>query len=172
MLSRDVRWIATAAATAGIALAAAGSAQAANLVNTYKDWSLFKHEEAAKQICFAASQPKKMSPAGANRDSVFFYISAWPKDGVKSEVSIRLGYPIKSGSTVQVKVGARSFDLFAKDDKAFVADPNEELKLIDAMKRGSTMSVDATSQRGTQTSDDYSLIGISAALGGLAKACN
>lgn len=152
-------------------ITATGVAQAANLVGTYRDWTVFKHEESAKQICFAASQPKQMLPRGANRDSVFFYVSAWPKDGVKSEVSIRLGYPIKPGSTVEVSVGNRKFDLFAKDDKAFVADPTDELKLIEAMRRGSSMKVAATSTRGTRTTDSYSLMGVSAALSGLATSC-
>ena len=62
-------------------------------------------------------------------------------------------------------------DLFAKDDKAFVADPTEELKLIEAMKRGSSMKVDATSDSGSSTSDTYSLMGISAALRGLSDTC-
>lgn len=172
MLSRYARQIATAALTAGLAISTASTGHAASLVGTYKDWSLFKHEEASKQICFAASQPKQMSPDGANRDSVFFYVSAWPKDGVKSEVSVRLGYPIQSGSTVKVEIGGQSFDLFAKDDKAFVADPTEELKLIEAMRRGNVMNVAATSTRGTATTDSYSLSGVTAALNDLAKECN
>lgn len=146
-------------------------ANAANLVKSFRDWSVFSHEEAQKKICFAASQPKEMSPASAKRDAVFFYISAWPNDGVKSEVSVRLGYSIKPGSTVDVVVGGKKFELFAKDDKAFVANPQDELKLIDAMKRGSLMKVAATSSQGTQTTDNYSLMGISAALQGLDDTC-
>ena len=168
----DMRWI-RSAALAGAFVAVAGSAvSAASLVKTYRDWSLFSHDQSDKKICFAATQPKDSSPAGASREGVFFYISAWPKDGVKSEVSVRLGYQIQKGSTVKVRVGSSEFDLFAKDDKAFVADATEELKLIDAMKRGSSMKVQATSDAGSSTSDTYSLIGISAALRGLSNSCH
>jgi len=171
MLLPDSRWTVSTAFAAVILIAATSAASAANLVKTYRDWSLFTHDEAQTKICFAASQPKESTPADSKRDPAFFYISAWPQDGVKSEVSIRLGYPIKQGSTVVVDIGGSRFDLFAKDDKAFVADPTQELKLIEAMKRGSFMKVEATSERGTNTSDNYSLMGISAALQGLASEC-
>jgi invasion protein IalB len=167
----NTRWIRPAALAAAVIVATASAVSAATLVKTYRDWSLFSHEKSDNKICFAATQPKDSTPAGANREGVFFYVSAWPKDGVKSEVSVRLGYKIKQGSTVNIDIGGSGFDLFAKDDKAFVADPTEELKLIEAMKRGSTMKVEATSESGSSTSDTFSLLGISAALKGLADTC-
>lgn len=165
------RWTASTAIASAIFLAATSAASAANLVKTFRDWSLFSHEESQNKICFAASQPKESTPADSKRDPAFFYVSAWPKDGVKSEVSVRLGYPIKKGSTVTVNIGGSEFDLFAKDDKAFVADPTQELKLIEAMKRGSIMKVEAVSESGTSTADSYSLMGISNALEGLSAEC-
>ncbi|MEQ8824099.1 MAG: invasion associated locus B family protein [Filomicrobium sp.] len=167
----DTTWIRTAAIAGVFVVATGTAASAAQLVKTYRDWSVFSHEQSSKKICFAATQPKDTAPEGANRDGVFFYVSAWPKDGVKSEVSVRLGYKIQKGSTVTVSVGNASFDLFAKDDKAFVADATEELKLIEAMKRGSSMKVEATSDSGSSTADTYSLMGISAALKGLSATC-
>jgi invasion protein IalB len=167
----ELRWIRPAALAGAFVVAISSTVSAAVLVKTYRDWSLFSHDQQNTKICFAATQPKDSSPAGASREGVFFYVSAWPKDGVKSEISVRLGYQVKEGSTVKVSVGSSSFDLFAKDDKAFVADATEELKLIDAMKRGSSMKVDATSDAGSETSDTYSLFGISAALRGLSNTC-
>ena len=149
----------------------ASTASAVSLVKKHSAWSVYSHEASAQKICFAASKPKVTRPKGANRSAVFFYVSAWPNDGVKSEVSIRLGYPIKPGSTVQVKIGGKNFNLFAKDFNAFVADATEELKLIDAMRAGSTMTISGVSKRGTNTSDSYSLSGVTAALGTLAVAC-
>jgi hypothetical protein len=43
--------------------------------------------------------------------------------------------------------------------------------LVDALKAGSKMVVKGTSRRGTNTIDEYSLAGISAALDSVAKAC-
>lgn len=166
-----LRLIRSAALAGAFVVAISSTVSAAVLVKTYRDWSLFAHDKSETKICFAATQPKDSSPAGASREGVFFYVSAWPKDGIKTEISIRLGYQIKEGSTVRVSVGSNSFDLFAKDDNAFVADATDELKLIDAMKRGSSMKVDATSDAGSTTSDTYSLMGISAALRGLSNNC-
>ncbi|MEM9026912.1 MAG: invasion associated locus B family protein [Pseudomonadota bacterium] len=133
-------------------------------VSTFKDWKTFEHRGAPGDICFATSQPKETEPTGVSRESAYFYVSAWPSDGVKSEVSLKLGYAIKSDSTVTVEIGNARFSLFSKGDKAFVSDPNEELKLVNAMKRGSFMTVTATSDSGTQTKDTYSLLGVTAAI--------
>jgi len=150
----------------------ASTAQAAKLVDKAGDWSMFTHDAADKKICFIASQPSSSTPKDAKRDQPFFYISAWPKDGVKAEVSVLLGYPVKKGSDVTVTVSSNTFKLFAQGDKAFVADPTEELKLIDAMKRGSTMDVSATAEAGFETTDKFSLSGVTASIKNLDTKCN
>ncbi len=146
------------------------AAQTAFEVGRFGDWILSVAQGESK-ICYAATQPKAKEPANANRAKVLLYISAWPKDGVKSEVSFKLGYPIKAGSEVTVLIGKDSFSLFAKEDRAFVDDPTEELKLIEAMKKGSKLLVKATSEKGTATTDTYSLSGLSQALQALATSC-
>lgn len=137
----------------------------------YGQWIVHQSASNDPQICFAASQPQTKEPAGANRSAIVFYVSAWPKDGIKSEVSIKLGYPIRPDSPVAVTVGSDEFQLFAKDDRAFVADATDELKLIEAMKKGATLVVSATSTRGTRTTDTYSLQGVTRALQEMASAC-
>jgi invasion protein IalB len=151
-------------------LAVPAAAQTALEAGRYGDWILSVAPGESK-ICYAATQPKAKEPATANRAKVLLYISAWPKDGVKSEVSFKLGYPIKTGSEVTVLVGKDTFSLFPKEDRAFVDDPTEELKLIEAMKKGSKLLVKATSERGTATTDTYSLAGLSQALQALATSC-
>jgi len=146
-------------------------AQTASVVSKFGEWSLLISGADAQKLCFAATKPTESEPKGANRAPVYFYISAWPKDGVKSEVSIKLGYPIKKGSDVTLTIGDANFTLFGKDDRAFVSDPTNELKLVEAMKKGSKMTVQGTSERGTATIDTYSLSGISQALQALATGC-
>lgn len=153
------------------AMSCVSTAQAAKLVDKSGDWSMFAHDAAEKKICFIASQPSSSIPKDAKRDQPFFYVSAWPKDGVKSEISILLGYPVKKGSDVTVTISSSSFKLFAQGDKAFVADPTEELKLIDAMKRGSSMEVSASAEAGFETTDKFSLSGVTASLKTLDTKC-
>lgn len=150
---------------------AAQSTEGAVETGRFGQWILHQNAGEGPKICFAASQPQSKEPAGANRSAIVFYISAWPKDGIKSEVSIKLGYPARPDTPVTVTVGSDEFQLFTKDDRAYVADATDELKLIEAMKKGSSLVVKATSARGTETTDTYSLQGITKALQEMASAC-
>ena len=148
-----------------------GRAQGAVDAGRFGDWSLNLAAGTDHKLCFAAAEPKEKEPAGANRAKALFYISAWPNEGVKSEISVKLGYPIKPGSEILVMVGKEAFKLFPKEERAYVADPTEELKLIEAMKKGSTLVVEASSERGTVTKDTYSLSGLAQALQAIATHC-
>jgi hypothetical protein len=151
--------ISVAIAAIGTGICGEASAQVTKLVSKFNDWVLYAHESPQTKICFAAAQPKSSEPARARRDMVLFYVSAWPKDGVKSEISVKIGFVLKKGSDVTVTVGASSFKLFTKDERAFVNDAAEEAKLIDALKKAPSMTVEATSEGGTVTKDTYSLSG-------------
>jgi invasion protein IalB len=172
LLARNRSTVGAAAMLASLLLVpGAAAAQGANKLGSFGNWSLNATPDEASKTCFAATQPTLKEPAGANRAPVVLYISAWPKDGVKSEISIKLGYKIKGGSDVMVTIGTASFTLFGKDDRAFVADATQELKLLDEMKKGSKLVVQATSERGTATTDTYSLAGLTQALKALSEKC-
>ncbi len=161
--------VAIAAITALGATKAA--AQTVDLVEHQGAWSLYADTATPKQTCFVASQPQAVEPLGANRGPIYFYVSAWPKDGVKTEPSVKVGYKIDEKKEMTVTIGTDTFKLFAKGERGFVSDPTEELKLIEAMKKGTTAIVKATSARGTATTDTYSLAGLSPALQKLAETC-
>ena len=148
--------------------------QALNVVGKFNDWTVYANGEAAARVCFLAAAPSISEPADVQRDRALLYISAWPKDGVKSEVSIRLGFTARRGTDPSGAVTgavAISVRLFVREDRAYVADPTQELKLLDAMKKGSKLTIQATSQTGRTTTDTYSLSGITAALQALASNC-
>lgn len=147
----------------GLSASQAALAQT-KLVNEYKDWTVYEHSGRPADICFTTAQPKETEPRGISRSSAYFYVSNWPKDGVKSEVSLKLGFDAQAGSDVIVRIGGSRFRLFSKGDKAFVSDPQQELKLIDAMRRGSFMVVEANTSGGASVKDTYSLIGVTAAI--------
>jgi len=162
---------ATAAAALMAMLPETAAAQAVDLVEKHGAWSVYADAATPKQICFIAAQPQAVEPIGANRGPIFFYITAWPKDGVKTEPSVKVGYPVDESKEMSVNVGTDTFKLFIKGERGFVQDSTEELKLVEALKKGSNAFVRATSQRGTATTDTYSLSGISAALDKLAATC-
>jgi invasion protein IalB len=164
--------LASACLAAGLILAGTPAfAQTAKLLQKYDDWQVFLHETKDEKVCFAASAPKEMEPKAAKRGAVFFYLTTWQKDGVRNEVSVKVGYSFKPDSTPTVAIGTDEFQLYPKEDKAFMRDPAEERKLLDAMRKAPSLTVKGTSARGTNTTDSYSLKGLSAALKQMETAC-
>ena len=141
------------------------------LLEKYKEWSAFAASGTPK-VCFALAQPKQSTPKGIKRGPIYFYISQWPADGVTNEVSVKMGYPFGPGAKATATVGGAKFDLFTKDEGAFVEKVETEFGLVEAMKKGSTLKIDGKSARGTATSDTYSLDGLSDALARIAKECS
>lgn len=154
-----------------IAASTAAIAQSPNQIGTHRDWSTYEYSDGRGKVCYVASQPKQTEPSGVNRDPIFFMISARPAEQVSSEASIIIGYPIKEGSSVTAVVDGTTFTLMTKDDGAWVQSPADEQELVAAMRRGVNMVVRGTSRRGTQTTDTYSLSGVTAALEQMAQAC-
>ena len=159
-------------ATAVFAIASAASALAqTRLVDTFNDWYFYSHEGSGERVCFAASAPQSSEPAGINREPAYFYISAWPKEGVRTELSVKIGYQFREGSEAKVTIGNETFTMFTHEDRAFVNNPIEELKLLEAMKRGSTMVVEGVTEQGATTRDTFSLMGVMKAVQNLTSRC-
>lgn len=172
---RMLRPVAIAAAASALGLAASSlpsaAEEGAQLVKTFKDWSVYAFAAPDKKICFATTQPKDTAPKGLSRGDAFFYVSFFPLESVVNEVSVKLGYPIKSGSPIVVSIGGAETKLFAKDDRAYVESPEVEKELVAALKKGDKLVVKATSAKGTATTDVYSLLGVSSALKEAEQSC-
>jgi hypothetical protein len=137
----------------------------------FKDWSAYAATGSPK-VCFAVSKPTSSTPKNVKRGPIFFYISQWPADKVVNEISVKMGYPFSEGAKATLTIGGAKFDLFTKDEGAFVEKPEMETKIVEAMKTGNTMKIEGKSLRGTATSDVYSLNGLSDALDRAAKECS
>jgi invasion protein IalB len=162
-----------ACATLTISLASP-PAFSATIVNTYSDWTLYANEDGAGKVCFLAALPAQTQPPGITRGQALAYVSAWPKDGVKSEISFKLGFVLKKATEPTASTigpGASSYRLFVKDDRAYVADATQELKLLEALRKGSKLTIQAISVDDTSVTDTYALQGITAALQALAGGC-
>lgn len=159
------------AALAALFLAAPAAAQSATPLGQFRDWAAYVAETSNGKVCYVLSQPKQMQPSNVNRDPVYFFITSRPDQGVNNEVSVVIGYPYQDGSQSTAEIGSDSFTLFTKDDGAWVENAAEENRLVEAMRAGMTMVVKGTSRRGTNTTDNYSLAGISAALDKMGEEC-
>jgi hypothetical protein len=139
-------------------------------VETYGDWTLLADSEAPHLFCFVTSEPKTSSSGTSQRDAPRAYISAWPQDGIRGEVSFRMGFKINKSAQGTASVGASGFKLFGSNDRAYVSDSTQELKLIEAMRKGNSMTVMVASEHDAVT-DTYSLSGVGAALQKLQETC-
>jgi len=154
-----------------VASTASAVAQAPSRINVFKDWAAYSYADSRGKVCYAAAQPKDTLPKNVKRDPIFFMISTRPAEKVRDEVSIIIGYPFKPESKVSVAIGDKSFSLFTKQDGAWVENVSDEAVLVDTLRAGANVVVKGTSARGTNTTDTYSLAGITAALDAAAKAC-
>jgi hypothetical protein len=163
------RTLAIIIATAALPTAAA--AQQPTNIGTFSDWAAYAVDTAKGKVCYALAQPTERKPEGLNRDPAYLFISTRPAEKVKNEISVILGFPARNGSEATVSVGGTPFELYTKEDGAWVRETAEEARLVDAMRRGRDLSLKATSIRGNVTTDTYSLSGISAALDKVSQEC-
>jgi invasion protein IalB len=161
-------------AAALMTMALTGAAQAAEptSLGVFNDWTAYTYKAADTKVCYVVSQPKSSESAKkVKRDPIFFLITHMPGRKINGEVSTIIGYPFKEQTTVQVKVDDEDFVLFTNGDGAWADTTAKEKKIVDAMKNGKKLSVTGTSWKGTETTDNYSLSGISAAMDKIDSAC-
>ncbi|MEM8878524.1 MAG: invasion associated locus B family protein [Pseudomonadota bacterium] len=136
-----------------------------------RDWGAYVAQQQGAKVCFALSTPKDMQPGGLNRGEALFYVIIRPTEGVREEVAITPGYTFRDGSQATITIGENTFTLFTQQNKAFVENAATEAQLVAAMKAGSVMVVRGTSSRGNETTDQYSLFGVTAAITAATRAC-
>ena len=151
--------------------------QSATPIGSFRQWNAYTYNDADGKSCYIASQPQssKYSQDISGRDPAFFLVTTRiAKDAaktVRNEASTIIGFPFKPDSNVTVEIDGQKFTMFTSQDNAWFNDRNSESVFIEAMKAGSTMTVEGMSGRGTVTTDSYSLSGVTAGLGAIAKEC-
>ncbi|MBU6299786.1 MAG: hypothetical protein KGJ79_14120 [Alphaproteobacteria bacterium] len=164
-------------AVAGVFVAASALAdQKPTLLGVSKSWSAYQTTTGDGRVCYALSKPKSTEPRKVTRDPIYLLVSDWPDRKADAELEVVPGYPYKDGEPVLAQVGSDKTEFFTRNDggsgAAWVKNPDDEVKLIAAMRRGSTITISGVSRRGTRTRDTYSLSGISAMLDKIHAACS
>ena len=152
------------ASTLLLATAAVASAQAPNLMGKFQNWGAYSYKSGNSTVCYVLSIPTSKEPASVDHGDIFFIVSQRPGQNISYEPQVMMGYTLKADSKVNVTIDNKNFVMFVKDKAAWVENAAEEPALVAAMRGGKSMTVKATSARGTPTSYSYSLAGISAAL--------
>ncbi len=161
------------------ASAAAAQEESTNRVSADTDWSVFVDQdpESGEQLCWVVSRPTEQlntrdgQEVDVVRGDILMFVSFWPEQDRMGEVSYTGGYPYPDGHLVTVEVGSDTFE-FATENRSVDGDsigfawaaPEDDARLIEAMKRGVDAVVTGISTRGTTTRDTVSLLGFTAAI--------
>lgn len=143
------------------------------LLGQFADWGAYTASPGGKKICFVIAKPSsaETKPPNRPRNQPYVFITTRPADKVTNEISVAIGYPLKSGSEASVEVGATTFALYTLGDGAWIKNMAEEAHMVDVMRQGDTAVVHGESSRGTASTDTYSLKGLSEALNRVAQEC-
>lgn len=153
-------------------LAPAGGAEP-TLIGQFGTWGAYTATPNGKKVCFALAKPSssKTNPPNRPRDPAYAFVSTRPAEKVVNEVSIMVGYALKPGSESTLEVGGASYAMYTQGDGLWIKNAAEEERMVDAMRKAADATVKGMSARGTETTDVFSLKGLSQALDRLAHDC-
>lgn len=156
-----------------LSMATSGFAQqSTNRVAANTDWSVFVEADE----CWGVSSPKETvntkdgKPVQVRRGDVLLFVT-YRAGGAKGEISFSGGYPFAEGSTVKMTLDSGSFELFTDGEWAWPANPEDDAKILAAMKSGTQAVMTARSGKGTNTKDSFSLLGFTASVTEAEKRC-
>jgi Invasion associated locus B (IalB) protein len=154
------------------AAAAAGGAEP-TLIGQYGTWGAYTATPNGRKVCFALAKPSssKTNPPNRPRDPAYAFVSTRPAERVVNEVSIMIGYALKPGSESSLEVGGASYAMYTQGDGLWIKNAAEEEQMVAAMRKSAEVTVKGVSAKGTETTDVFSLKGLSQALDRLAQDC-
>ena len=154
------------------ATAAAGGAEP-TLIGQYGTWGAYTATPNGRKVCFALAKPSssKTNPPNRPRDPAYAFVSTRPAERVFNEVSIMIGYALKPGSESSLEVGGASYAMYTQGDGLWIKNAAEEEQMVSAMRKSAEVVVKGVSAKGTETTDVFSLKGLSQALDRLAQDC-
>ena len=166
--------LALTGALLGTGFAPGWAQESTNRVAANTDWSVFVDGDPKE--CWAVSAPKQTvntrngSVVAVRRGDILLFVSYRPATGARGEVSFTGGYPFAEDGPVSLDIGGTKFDLFVQGEWAY-ARPEDDGKIVSAMKAGAEAVLVGRSARGTLTTDTFSLLGFTAAVEDAERRC-
>ena len=161
-----------AAKPAAAAAAATGGAEP-TLIGQFGTWGAYTATPNGKKVCFALAKPSssKTNPPNRPRDPAYAFVSTRPAEKVTNEFSIMIGYALKPGSESTLQVGGATYAMYTQGDGLWIKNAAEEERMVEAMRKAADVVVKGVSAKGTETTDTFSMKGLSQALDRLAQDC-
>ncbi len=142
----------------------------ADVIGVYRDWTAVTVKDGTSRTCMIWSQPRQSRGIKGKRGDIFAFVTHLPQEKRLNRVSFEAG--IQLGAEVRVTVDGSDFSLSAAGTGAWTRNVGDDLALIDAMRAGKSMTVEAKSRDGAVVQDRYSLFGFTAAYSAINAACN
>ena len=139
-----------------------------NLKSRFGDWRLFNHSIGDENYCYISSAPIKQHPTDKQWKPSFFIARF---DGEYNQPSLYADYVFKEDSIVTIKILNSTFMMATDNNRAWLISQDEEEKLVEAMKKGYQMVIQGTSKFDTETTDTYSLKGVTRSIQELDDGC-
>jgi hypothetical protein len=143
---------------AALLVAAPAASAQSKAIGRYSDWRVYTEGEGRSLICFATVEASDKAPKSADHGEVVFYVTAWKSGAASNQPSLRVGYTLRSDIAPAAVVGRERFPMYAAGPEAFVKD-NRDGALVEAMKKGSELRVEAASVKDARTAYHFSLKG-------------
>ena len=138
----------------------------------FKNWTAQNTNINGQQVCYAVSSPIASDPKTLNRAESRIFVSFRANDKIQNEISVTSGYNYKASSKVNLAIEKREFNFETEDNFAWLTKYEDEISLIELMRKSTQAKVTATSVRGTKTIDTFSLNGFSDAYEAAKKKCS
>lgn len=143
--------------------AAPALAQSVQALGDFRDWSAYSASDGTGRVCFALSKPTSVEPAVDGYSQAYLYLTNRPGEGVANEINLVAGFPFAPDQPATLTIGSSTFELFTQKDAAWLLDASQADNLAGAMRAGSTLSIEGTSEKGILVTETFSLSGATAA---------
>lgn len=147
-------------------------AQSVSLLGDFRDWSAYATKDGVSKICFIISKPTATDPSPDGYTQGYLYLTNRPGENIKNELNFVAGYDFAPDTKAVMTIGGQSFELFTQKDAAWLDDVNLTQDVAGAMRAGSTLVIEGTTQKGIKVKQTFSLSGATAASRAIDGACN
>jgi invasion protein IalB len=151
---------------------AQADAAAPKSLGTSKNWSAFSAGSGKSQVCYLVGKPAKTLPEHVARGRISANVTHRPGEHALYTVNFQLGYDTKPGSSAELTIDGKKYDLFTAKQGAWAADAATDKTIAIALSKGKQAVIKAVSDHNNTSTDTYSLEGFEPALALIDKACN
>jgi hypothetical protein len=143
--------------------ASPAAAQSVQSLGEFRDWAAYSASEGAGAVCFAMSKPTDVSPPVDGYTQAYLYLTHRPAENVTNELNLVAGFNFAPDQPATLTVGSTTFDLFTQKDAAWLLDATQNDNLAGAIRAGSTLVIEGTTDKGILVTETFSLSGATAA---------